>query len=245
MKIITTSWDDGHPKDFKIAELLDKYGLAGTFYIPKTNQEAQVMSEQSIVELSKYFEIGGHTLSHVRLHSTSRNFLEKEIKGCYTWLEELVGYAPSSFCFPGGVYNQAGIASVIDAGFETFRTTRLLSVKPAKGFELSTTLQVYQHQRTAYFRHLLKRAKFINLFQWMKNKAETDLLKLTDFYLKEIEEKGGCFHLWGHSWEIERFGLWKNLEALLHKLSGLGGFQNLANKDLALLSQKEQSSIIR
>lgn len=30
--IITTSWDDGHPLDLKIAELLDKYGINGTFY---------------------------------------------------------------------------------------------------------------------------------------------------------------------------------------------------------------------
>ncbi len=31
---ITTSWDDGHPLDFRVAELLSKYGLRGTFYIP-------------------------------------------------------------------------------------------------------------------------------------------------------------------------------------------------------------------
>ena len=27
---LTTSWDDGHPHDFRVAELLTKYGLAGT-----------------------------------------------------------------------------------------------------------------------------------------------------------------------------------------------------------------------
>ena len=32
---MTTSWDDGHPLDYRIAEMLQEYGLRGTFYIPK------------------------------------------------------------------------------------------------------------------------------------------------------------------------------------------------------------------
>ena len=36
---ITTSWDDGHPLDLRVAELLTKYGLHGTFYIPKAARE--------------------------------------------------------------------------------------------------------------------------------------------------------------------------------------------------------------
>ena len=33
MTIVTTSWDDGNKLDLKLAALLDKYGLVGTFYI--------------------------------------------------------------------------------------------------------------------------------------------------------------------------------------------------------------------
>ena len=33
--LITTSWDDGNKLDIKVAELLDKYGMKGTFYIAK------------------------------------------------------------------------------------------------------------------------------------------------------------------------------------------------------------------
>jgi hypothetical protein len=29
--VMTTSWDDGHPLDLQIAQLLSKSGLAGTF----------------------------------------------------------------------------------------------------------------------------------------------------------------------------------------------------------------------
>jgi hypothetical protein len=37
---ITTSWDDGHPSDLRVAELLIKHGLRGTFYVPMTAQTA-------------------------------------------------------------------------------------------------------------------------------------------------------------------------------------------------------------
>ena len=32
--LITTSWDDGHPLDLRLAELLHKYDVPATFYIP-------------------------------------------------------------------------------------------------------------------------------------------------------------------------------------------------------------------
>jgi hypothetical protein len=33
MIYVTTSWDDGHKLDMKLAVLLKKYGIKGTFYI--------------------------------------------------------------------------------------------------------------------------------------------------------------------------------------------------------------------
>ena len=132
MKIITTSWDDGHPLDFKLAELLYKYNLQGTFYIPRSNEEHMVMSEAEISKLSSSFEIGGHTLTHTRLGGVSRQKVYQEVNGCYQWLNELLGTAPTSFCFPGGIYNTVAIEHAISAGFKILRTTELLSIKASE-----------------------------------------------------------------------------------------------------------------
>jgi hypothetical protein len=40
---LTASWDDGHPLDFRIADMLERYGLTGTFYVP-SRAETTVMS---------------------------------------------------------------------------------------------------------------------------------------------------------------------------------------------------------
>ncbi len=222
--------------DFLISELLDKYSLQGTFYIPRTNAENEVMSENQVVLLSKSNEIGGHTLNHVGLTNQNMKTVQAEVSGCYNWLKELLNKEPVSFCFPLGLYNLKVIECVKHAGFKVARTTELLSVLPHtfKGV-MPTTLQVYEHRSTTYFKHLIKRFKFNNMLRWMKTASGSDILKLTDYYINHIIQHGGCFHLWGHSWEIEKFKLWNKLELILKQISNLPDFQYVRNEDLLAL----------
>ncbi len=233
-KLITTSWDDGHPNDFKLAELLAKYNLPATFYIPKTNPEQVVMPEDHIVQLARQFEIGGHTLNHVRLYANLKpGLIGAEVGGCYLWLKDLLGQAPVSFCFPGGVASVAAVRSAYQSGFQVLRTTELLSTAFTSGGQLfPTSLQVYQHPPQAYVKNLLKRHQYKSLLWWLGNGAPTDLFKLIDIQLDDIAKNGGCFHLWGHSWEIEACQLWHKLELVFQRISGAGEFNYVANKDM-------------
>src|SRR5262245_51647144 len=64
----TPLWDDRHPADLRVADLLDKHGLMGTFYIPCSKSESRpVMRSSDVMELGRRFEIGGHTQNHVSL----------------------------------------------------------------------------------------------------------------------------------------------------------------------------------
>ena len=232
-KVITTSWDDGHEADFRLAELLHKYNLKATFYIPKTNAEKAVMSAQQVRRLSTDFEIGGHTLHHVRLHNANVNTINEEISGSYQWLGDVTGKAPVSFCFPGGKYTRVAVTVAYAAGYKVLRTTELLNKNYAPFPALmATTLQLYPHRRTTYVKHLVKRRKWNSLAKWMKAAATADLVKLTEFYLQEIDLHGGCFHLWGHSWEIEENNLWQKLEEICKIISARPGFSYLENKEM-------------
>jgi hypothetical protein len=237
MKIITTSWDDGAPEEFKLAELLNKYNIAATLYIPRRNPERPVISEQQIRELDTIFEIGGHTLNHVFLTTVAANTQWQEIEGCYSWLSEVLDIAPKSFCSPKGLYNTEIVKMVQQAGFSNLRTTHLLENKCVaieNGFSLlHTTVQLYEHKKSTYFKHLLKRKKISTLCNWLGMHAEKDLLLLTEKQLSAIRKKGeGCFHLWGHSWEIERYELWNKLEAVCKLLSNQHDFSFLQNKEI-------------
>ncbi|QPH40894.1 polysaccharide deacetylase family protein [Pedobacter endophyticus] len=231
-KIITTSWDDGHPLDFRLAELLHKYNLKATFYIPKHNPQNVVMGEHDVHLLSKTFEIGGHTLNHVNLTRLNGNALKEQIDGCYNWLTAVVGQKPVSFCPPFGAFNNTVLRAVSHAGFKTIRSTQLLSTS-SQQLVAHTTLQMYKHTTLTYAKHLIKRARVNDLAFWLLSGPTCDLFKLVDFYLCDIDKNGGCFHLWGHSWEIEKFNLWVKLESLLQHLSQREGYHYVANAELA------------
>ena len=77
--IVTTSWDDGHKLDLKLAGLLNKYSLKGTFYISKNYFEENRLTEADILAISKNHEIGAHTINHPDLAKISANESKKEI----------------------------------------------------------------------------------------------------------------------------------------------------------------------
>lgn len=238
MMYLTTSWDDGYKTDFRLADLLHRYGLKATFYIPKANCERAVIPVAQIKQLAQGFEIGGHSLNHVRLHLANKNKAEEEIAGCYNWLSDVLGAAPVSFCFPGGKYSATAINCAVQTGYRLLRTTEGHSIDGlSKNSMLPTTVHVYPHNKTTHIKHLVKRQQWQHLLRWIKGHSETELSRLVTFYLAEIEKKRvGVFHLWGHSWEIEQYGLWTKLETLFKILSNRPHFTYIENHNLILNS---------
>ena len=48
--IVTTSWDDGSIQDLKLGELLMKYGIKGTFYIPRSSKRITPMQKVDLLD---------------------------------------------------------------------------------------------------------------------------------------------------------------------------------------------------
>ena len=231
MKTITTSWDDGSPADLRLAELLAKYGIQGTFYIPKENAEHAVMTENEMIAISRHFEIGGHTLSHKSLGSSSDREMIYEVEGSYNWLNTILQKPPIAFCLPYGHYSDRSLEIIYKSGFRYIRTTELLSLSGGPGLS-HTTIQIFRHSRFTYLKHLMKHGRFKNMALWMRSGCTDDHFRLLDYYLEYIEQQGGCLHLWGHSWEIEEFSLWERLELILRHISNRQGFKYVQNGEL-------------
>ncbi|MDP4238378.1 MAG: polysaccharide deacetylase family protein [Bacteroidota bacterium] len=230
--ILTTSWDDGHPLDLKLLGLLEKYNLKATFYIPLSNSENPVMGKSLIQELSTYQEIGGHTISHTYLNHLSDPVAKYEITQCKVLLEEIIGKPLYAFCFPGGKFSNRDVLFMKNAGYLFGRTTNLLSASNPKFNLMNTSIQTQNHSSTTLLRHCIKRFNIgpilHNSFFLPFNKS---FLKLAEYNLLKCRESNSVFHIWGHSWEIERFNLWNQLEDLFKLISSLDRITYLNNTE--------------
>src|SRR5437879_4356222 len=90
--IVTTSWDDGHPLDMRLADLLASYNMVGTFYIPLHYTKFSVMTRAQMLTLRNMgMEIGSHTLSHTRLTTLEKDQALHELVESKNTLEDMLG----------------------------------------------------------------------------------------------------------------------------------------------------------
>jgi hypothetical protein len=233
VKAVTTSWDDGDVKDLRLAELLKEYGINGTFYVPLECDSVRLMKPRDIRKLRNAgFEIGSHGLTHTPLpatHNPERELLESRLR-----LEDIIGDAVLSFCYPLGKFNGRSALFASDAGYRLARTTRGFSIKDDFDcLRMPVSLQFYNHSRQVLLRHELKGGNLNGIGTWIsKWRMNCEPLSLASAMLDDISRNGGIFHLWGHSWEIDRYELWGQLEELLKLVSRRSGMRYLTNCEL-------------
>jgi len=216
--ILTTSSEDGHPLDQRLADLLEQYGLPATFYVPVENGGQPLLAGAALRGLAaRGFEIGGHTYHHTRLLNVPLSGAEAEIASGKAALEDQLGAPLQSFCYVGGQHSPALAALVQAAGFAGARTSvryRLWRPAPrANRYAVPTTLQARPLTRREDALQLLWSRNYGGLLEAVTGSAR-DVAGTARRWLARAERAGGVWHLWGHSWEIEKFGLWNELEAI-------------------------------
>lgn len=214
--IFTCSIDDGHPLDMKTAELLEKHGLKGTFFIPIKNCEGDaVLTAAEIRELGRRFEIGSHTHDHCYLKNVDIWQAYHQIYDGKKQLEDMLGAAVNGFCYPGGRYRRRDVELVRACRFSYARTTMNLCFDAGdRPYEMPTTMQFYPHDRAVYLRN------FAGSGNWLRR---LDGLRLAMQHSNWIQRlyamfdhacrNGGTFHLWGHSKQVEELQAWHDIDA--------------------------------
>ena len=143
---LTISVDDGHPTDLKSTELLNRYGVKATFYIPTRNSEREVMNEGQIREVARIFDVGSHTLNHRPLKHVSHEEARAEIENGKKWLEDVTGKETVAFCYPKGKFNPVTLKLVREAGFLGARTCMFnLCGYPENPFLWGVSTHAYSH----------------------------------------------------------------------------------------------------
>ena len=217
---LTTSWDDGYPADMRLAELLSKYNIGGTFYVPRSNSEGRpVMKKSELVELGERFEIGGHTKDHKELTRLNSEDAQGQIVDGKNYLEDVLGHAVNGFYYPRGGYNSTIKGQVQRAGFVYGKTIKNLFCRPKSDlFEIPTTIQFYPHTKITYLKNYIKHGNYQDRFKLFLSVMSEDVFekKITNT-VEHCSSHGTYCHIWGIHGKLKKWmhgTNWKNCLAL-------------------------------
>ena len=214
---LSFSWDDGAPEDLKLVRLCEKYAIPSTLFIPNENREGlKVLSADEILSVhSELTTIGAHTQHHTYLTELPLSDVYIEVVNNKKFLEDMLGHTVSDFSFPGGKYNKSILATIKNE-FKTFRTADTMCTRVHRDV-IRPTFHFYPRGKKSLLLNAI-RQKDASFSLCSKRMSETDnyfeLLRMLMTSMAD-SKKEFFVHIWGHSWEIEHFCLWQELETML------------------------------
>jgi len=225
-KAVTFSYDDGVTQDIRMIELLNKYGLRGTF-----NLNSEWLGEKGIVgypeqKLSHYkvhpddikfiyvgHEVAVHTLNHPFLPNLPDDEVTRQVEEDRVKLSELAGYEVIGMAYPcGGQNNDDRVADVIR------RTT---GVKYAR--TITSTYSFGAQENLYRFNPSVHQLKFDRM------------MELGERFLSMKSDTPQVFYIWGHSYEMDMDSRnWVKLEEFFEMISGHSDVFYGTNKEVLL-----------
>lgn len=211
-KAVTFSYDDGVTQDVRMIELMNKYGIKGTFNLnsqllgtgmfltgPNYRLCHYKIRPEDVRDLYAGHEVAVHTLTHVNLTTVDDQEVIRQVEQDRLKLSELAGYEVVGMAYPcGGVNNDDRVAKVIreNTGVKYCRTT--------------TTNNSFSVQS--------------NLYRFNPTSYHHDYESMTQLAQKLIEMKPQepqIFYIWGHSYEQDCSSEhWVKLEEFFKLISG-------------------------
>lgn len=189
---VITSWDDGIESDVQCAELLNKHGFKGTFFV----NDFGIIRQKFLGKLEELgMEIGSHSVNHPRAWLISPKQWDIECSQLRTDLEQALGHPVLSFAYPCGyvpAFDADGdyvLRGVRKAGFWSARTANI---------KAETVQDSPEPLLLATSGHFL-----------------TPLGKFDALWNQAKEKEGSVFYFWGHTYEIKVPKGWDYFESLL------------------------------
>lgn len=199
-KALTLSYDDGVQQDIRLVDIMNKYGLKGTFNLnsglyaaegtvyPKGTIHRR-MTEAQIKEtfISSGQEVAVHALTHPFLEQLPSNLVVSEIIKDRENLEKQFGTIVRGMAYPFGTYSDTVVAALQACGIAYSRT--VISTNDFRIPEDWLRLTATCHHNSPELKSLSK--KFVE---------------------DKVTRAPYLFYLWGHSYEFESNDNWNVIE---------------------------------
>ena len=203
-KAFNISYDDGVVQDIRFVELLNRYGLKGTFNLNyglmRSNFSWQHdcgmtvcrIPEDQVVAVYQGHEVASHSYSHPYFDNASETDILKELGSDKFFLERLFGREVAGYATPFYYYSDLMADCVRHCGFEYARIS-----------EESNDYSIPE-----------------DFYRWKGSKFHWDE-DLEDFvrgFLETDQELALC-QLVGHSYDLDVMNLWDKMEEICRVVS--------------------------
>jgi peptidoglycan/xylan/chitin deacetylase (PgdA/CDA1 family) len=170
---VSLTFDDGVADHLLAQQLLQQYGMVGTFYINSSFiGQPGYLTRAQLTDLAAHgHEIGGHTVSHQPLLTLSADEQNRQICQDRSTLRSW-GYAVTSFAYPFAEFDATTKAIAAHCGYNSARAVGDLyspfscsdcpnaeTVPPADRFEVRTPDDVESNWTLANLQNLVTRAE--------------------------------------------------------------------------------------
>lgn len=203
-KAFNISYDDGVVQDVRFVELLNRYGLKGTFnlnfglmkqrfeWTHECGMTVKRLPEWEVVELYRGHEVASHSYSHPYFDSASETEILKELGADKFFLERLFGREVQGYATPFYYYSDLMAQCVRNCGFAYARISE-------ESNDYSVPRDFYRWRGSK--------------FHWSE-----DLEAFVEGFLSTEEELALC-QLVGHSYDLDVYSMWDRMEAILKSVS--------------------------
>ncbi len=242
-KFFTVSYDDGTEQDRRVIELMEKYGIKGTFnissgifgrrtYIKHAGNKGKtaydidknhpelyvnhfILSKKEALGLYSRpnIEVASHGTHHLVQTHLSPEEAEEEITNDFKNLSKLFGYKIVGHAFPKDTYNDNVISALRKNG--AYYARRVSHYEKPDSFSFN------------------KNSLFIKPTCSQLDPFSEELLQ------KFIDTPAGkedmVFYMWGHSYELDyktELGCYEHLEKLFNMVSKANGIRFVTNREL-------------
>lgn len=213
-KAVTFSFDDGNLEDIPLIEIMNKYGLRGTFNLNsgllnenggwnfKNLKTVKHINFCEIGNLYNGHEIAGHSYNHPSLTDLNHKDIVNQIALDKKLLEFLFDQKIEGFAYPMGTFNDEVGEVLLENDIKYARTT-------VQTLDFSLPKNPIFWNPTCHFRY-------------------ENIEKLADAFL-ETKNENVLFYIWGHSYELLNDDDFIWFDSFCKKLSGREDIAYLTN----------------
>lgn len=225
-KAITFSFDDGVTQDVRVIEILNKYGLKGTFNLNSgylglsgcLNRNEKIVRHDKVnasklKEIYAGHEIAVHTLTHPNLTELDEYTIIRQVEEDRKALSALCGYPVVGMAYPcGGVNNDDRVAEIIG---------RNTPIRYARTITSTYSFELQEGNRL----------RFDPSVYYIEDNFE----EIVDKFLALETDRPQLLYIWGHSYELDaEYITWENFERICKKLSGKADIFYGTNREVLL-----------